>query len=236
MIKELSVIVPAYNEEKVIAQTLEEIASYLRSKGYRFEVLVVDDGSTDSTIARIRPVGERYPEIRLLSQERNAGKGMAVKRGIAEAKMPLCLFIDADNSTSIREWDKFEPLFEQGARVVIASRRVPGADIVHDQPWIRRFLGTGYRVLARGMFGLSVNDFNCGFKAYETKLAKDLYAQVRLLDWAFDVEVFCLLKKKGISVSEVPVRWEHSEKKSNLAPMRAAIKTFSSLLELKKNY
>ena len=236
MKKELSVVIPAYNEEEQIESTVESVTAYFRRKGYKFELLIVNDGSTDSTLERVRGLEKRLPEVRVVDLGKNYGKGYAVKEGMAHAHFAYSLFMDADNATSIREWDKFETFLESGARAVIASRRLPASKIVHPQPMVRRFLGGGYRKLSRSLFGLNVSDLNCGFKAYETALAKKIYSQVRLLDWAFDTEVFCLLKKEGVRIDEVPVTWEHREKKSNLAPFRVGFLTLGSLWRLKRSY
>lgn len=226
---------PAYNEEKAILETLREIARYLIDRAYQFEILVVNDGSADSTAERVRQAASEFPQIRLIDKTPNAGKGEAVKEGIRHASMAYSLFIDADNSTRIAEWEKFERAFDGGAKVVAASRRLRDSNVVYPQPFLRRFLGGGYRVICRSLFGLSVRDFNCGFKAYETPIAKAVYSKVRMNDWTFDLEVFCLLKDEGISVVEVPVRWEHKEKKSNLKPVRTALRSLRSIGEIRKN-
>jgi glycosyltransferase involved in cell wall biosynthesis len=236
MNKEISVIVPAYNEASHIEETVESVVDYFRRKHYKFEVLIVNDGSADSTLERARGLEKRLSEVHVIDLGTNHGKGLAVKEGIGHARYAYSLFLDADNSTHIREWDKFEPFFESGARVVVASRRLPASRIVHEQPPARRVLGGVYRGLCKGFFGLDVSDFNCGFKAYETALAKEIYAKVQMLDWAFDTEVFCLLKEKGIKAEEVPVTWEHRDKPSHLAPFKAGLNTFGSLLRLKKKY
>lgn len=236
MKKEISVIIPAYNEEQRIEDTAESVVSYFRRRRYAFEVLIMNDGSTDSTLDRARSLEERLSELHVIDLGVNQGKGRAVKEGVAHAQFAYCLFMDADNATSIDEWDKFEPFFESGARAVVGSRRLPASRIVRAQPPLRRVLGGFYRGLSRGLFGLTASDFNCGFKAYETALAKELYRRVKLLDWAFDTEVFCLLKKEGVRAEEVPVLWEHREKKSNLAPLKAGLGTLTSLWRLKRLY
>lgn len=234
MKKELSVVVPAYNEEERLEDTTESVVDYFRRRHYKFEVLIVNDGSTDSTLERARGLEKRLAEVHVVDLGSNQGKGMAVKEGIAHARFAYCLFMDADNATRISEWDKFEPHFASGAKAVAASRRLPASAIVHAQPPMRRALGGVYRGLCRGLFGLEVSDLNCGFKAYETPLAKQVFARVKLLDWAFDTEVFCLLKREGVRVEEVPVTWSHAEKASNLAPILAGLRTFGSLLKLQK--
>ena len=236
MEKKLSVIIPAYNEEDRIRATIGEVAGYLSGRGYEFEIIVVDDGSTDGTAREVLSLDGAHPQVRFFHRPQNLGKGETVKEGIGYARLPLCLFMDADNATRIEEWDKFEKEFEKGARVVVASRHLAGSRIVHPQPAIRRYLGAGYRAICRAFFGLRVSDFNCGFKAYETGVAKAVYQKVAMRDWSFDTEVFCLLKRERVAVSEVPVQWEHREKKSNLKPVVTAFKTLRSIIALKIRY
>lgn len=236
MKKEISVILPAFNEEERIEETVSSVVEYFRAKRYVFEVIVVDDGSTDSTRDKALALAARVPEVKPIHFEKNLGKGQAVKAGVRAARYATCLFMDADNATSIREWDKFEPLFASGAKAVVASRRLPGSRIERPQPLTRRVLGGVYRLLCRSSFGLTASDFNCGFKAYETALAKKIYEKVQLSDWAFDTEVFCLLKKERVRVEEVPVAWKHCAKASALAPLRSGFQTLGSLGRLKKIY
>lgn len=229
---ELTVIIPAYNEEERLERTLTEVDAYLASRPYASEILVVDDGSKDRTPEILRTLGERMERLRVLTHPVNSGKGMAVKDGIRQARGRLCLFLDADGSTSIREWDAFERRFAQGARAVIASRHLKGSRIDKPQPWARRVLGGGYRLLCRICFGLSCSDFNCGFKAYETALAQEVYGQVRMLDWTFDVEVMARLRSKGVTVEELPVAWSHYDKRSHIPPFRTAVRMLISLFRL----
>jgi len=232
--KELSVIIPAYNEEAAVGATLKEVAEYLLHRGYEFEIIVISDGSADSTADRVRAVARDIPQIRLIARKENIGKGRTVKEGIGYARFGHCLFMDADNSTTINEWEKFERLFDAGYPVVIASRQLPGSNIIHPQPCIRRFLGGGYRALCRGLFGLDASDFNCGFKAYETAIAKEIYATLQMTDWTFDVEVFCALKARGIRFAEAPVAWTHADKKSAIAPFKTAFASLANVIRLKQ--
>ena len=210
------------------------MAGYLQKKRGKWEVIVVDDGSRDGTAETVEHVARDHPAIRLLRLTQNRGKGEAVKQGVQQARYDVCLFMDADNATKIEEWDKFEGCFDSGFDAVIASRHLPASEILHPQPFARRFLGGGYRFLCRSLFGLSASDLNCGFKAYRTSLAKQVYAENRMNDWTFDIETLCRLKKQGVKFAEVPVSWAHQEKKSGIAPLRAAFKTFGSLWRLKR--
>ncbi|MCG3175890.1 MAG: Polyprenol monophosphomannose synthase [Candidatus Omnitrophica bacterium] len=231
---ELSVIIPAYNEEERLENTLSEVDAYLDTRPYAAEILVIDDGSTDGTPEILRRLSAAMPRLRVMTHRINSGKGLAVKDGIREARGRLCLFLDADGSTPMSEWDAFEKAFAAGARAVIASRHLPGSRIVRPQPPARRILGTGYRNLCKGLFGLRCSDFNCGYKAYETALAKEVYAEVEMLDWTFDVEVMARLRRRGVRVVELPVTWRHCDKRSGLPPVRTAVRMLSSLARLRR--
>lgn len=236
---DLSVVIPAYNEEERVEETVVEVAEYLAAAGVDFEVLVINDGSTDATSEKARRAAARFPQVRLVDRAENLGKGRTVREGIRLASRPYCLFMDADNATSISEWPRFEEAFEKGFRVVVASRHLPESRILHPQPLTRRVLGTGYRWLARRLFGLRCSDFNCGFKAYETALAQEVYSRLTREDWTFDVETFCLLKRMEVPFAEVPVRWSHRDKASAASlwgPFRAAFGSLRSLLKLKTLY
>lgn len=236
MANELSVIIPAYNEEKSISGTLTQVYEYLSAKKYRFEIIVVNDGSMDQTKQKVDEFLQSRKEVRLIDLRQNGGKGTALKKGMATVHHRLVLFMDADNATKISEWDKFERYFNEGVQVVVGSRHLPGARIIYPQPWFRRFMGAGYRILSRFLFGLHVSDFNCGFKAYQTDIAQRIYSQLIMTDWTFDIEVFCLLRKEGIAVSEVPVSWSHVDKTSHKRVLSIAFKSFFSLLRLKRKF
>ncbi len=228
----LSVIIPAYNEEVALAATVGEVVSSLRQRGGEFELIVVDDASRDRTAEVLGRLAAELPEVRRVDFASNRGKGRAVAEGVRLARFPRCLFMDADNSTTIAEWPKFEARFAAGARAVVASRHLPGSSIVVPQPLARRLLGGGYRVLCRWLFSLPLSDFNCGFKAYDTEVARSIYGQTVMSDWTFDVEVLCLLRRAGIEVAEVPVRWEHRDKTSHSAPLLTALRTLRSVARL----
>lgn len=235
--RQLSVIIPAYNEQNYIEGTVREVAAALRERQIEFEVLVVNDGSRDATADIVRSLNLDFPQVRLWEQPENRGKGEAVKEGIRLARYPLCLFMDADNATRISEWGAFEARFQEGYPCVIASRHLRESVIVKPQPWTRRFLGTGYRILCRFLFGIRVSDFNCGFKAYETELARKIFPQVTMRDWTFDVEVFIRLKRLGVRFAEVPVRWtDRKPQDSSIKPWQTAWRSLISLCRLKKAY
>jgi len=228
----ISVVIPAYNEESNISGTLTEVHGYLSGKGLDYEVIVVDDGSTDGTLFRARGFEGNIPGFRVIESSPNRGKGYVLRKAMLRASGDRILFMDADNSTSIKELEKFIPVLDKEADVYIASRRIPGAEV--EVPFIRRVMGTVYIYLAEIILGIRVSDINCGFKIFSRKAAHDVFQEQVMDDWSFDAEVLYLCKKKGYDVKEVPVTWEHKDT-SKVKPFRDAVKSFASLVRIKMN-
>jgi dolichyl-phosphate beta-glucosyltransferase len=202
---ELSVVIPAYNEEKVIAQTLEAVTGYFEQAHVPHEILVVDDGSTDRTAETVARLATRLP-VRLLRGP-HRGKGAAVKLGMLDARGGLVLFTDADLSTPIAEWEKFAPWLRDGYDVVIGSRKVGGAEIRVHQPWLRETLGKGFTWLTNLLLGTSASDITCGFKCFAAPAARRAFALQRLDGWGFDAEILFIARRLGLRIREVPVVW-----------------------------
>ncbi|MDD5583484.1 MAG: glycosyltransferase family 2 protein [Candidatus Omnitrophica bacterium] len=224
---------PAYNEAANIASTLEDIAQYLKNKNYLYEVIVVNDGSNDDTVALARARSSLFPYFTLLEHFPNRGKGYAVKVGVAAAKGDFILFMDADNSTRISQVDGLMSAILDGYDVAIASRRIPGAIIETRQPFYRIILGNVYIVLSKLILGVTVNDYNCGFKLYKKEAATLLFSQLTRSDWSFDSELIYLVFKHGLKIKEVPVRWHDKKKTSKVRPFQDGIKSFVSLIRIR---
>ncbi|MFH1644937.1 MAG: dolichyl-phosphate beta-glucosyltransferase [Candidatus Omnitrophota bacterium] len=225
----LSILIPAYNEEQNISSTLQDIYKYLATKDFTYEILVVDDGSTDKTVELVSPFRNKFQNIEVLKNDKNFGKGYSIKKGMLTAKGELILFMDADNATRIHELDKFLPKAKEGNDVIIASRRIPGAEITSSQPICRIILGNIYILLSKIILGASVNDYNCGFKLYTSKSAKLLFPKLTRNDWSFDSELIYLIKKFKLKLKEVPVKWE-DKRTSKVKPFKDGIKSLVSLI------
>ncbi|MGE3182845.1 MAG: dolichyl-phosphate beta-glucosyltransferase [Phycisphaerae bacterium] len=204
--EQLSVIVPAYNASATIVATLEDVIDWLQSRRIDFEVVVVDDGSTDDTVARIQ---RSFPEVRLLVNERNRGKGYSVRRGMLAAQKAWTLFMDADNSTRIHELEKFAAFAREGAAVIIASRRLPASRIVRQQHRFRQALGRTFPIFARLLALPDIHDTQCGFKLFRRDAAQAIFSRQRVDRFAFDVEVLLLAKRLGYTIQEVPISWDN---------------------------
>jgi len=228
----VSVIIPAFNEERNIQHTLKSVLVYLKGKPYGYEVIVIDDGSSDETYSRSLEFGDN---VKLYRNEKNMGKGGAIKRGIELAIGDYILFMDADNSTDIEEIEKFLPLITSDLDVVIGSRRAKGANVETPEPLIRIVMGWIYYMAASFLLiGKIVSEPNCGFKMYRAEIAKRLFSLLQLNDWVFDVELLYLIKRYNYRIAEVPVRWNHCSD-SKVRPFKDGINSFIGLLKIKCN-
>lgn len=230
----LTIVIPAYNEERSIGNTLEEVAGYLMKKKIPYEVIIVDDGSKDRTVENAGARSNLFNNFKILKNIANKGKGYSVKRGVLSAEGDYILFMDADNSTSIYEFDKFLPYLKDGYDAVIASRRLKSSNVEEPQPFLRAKMGEFYIFLARLILGLKLSDFNCGFKAYNTETTRRIFELQSMNDWSFDVELLFLVNKYGLKIKEVPVKWVHKSG-SKVKPVKDAIISFISILKIRAN-
>jgi dolichyl-phosphate beta-glucosyltransferase len=204
----LSVIVPAYNEEKRLPQTLREIDKYLKKQNYNYEIIAVSGGSTDKTVEVTKNLKPEIKNLEVLELTEKRGKGFCVKQGILKAKGKYRIFTDADNSTSVDQVEKMWPEFEKGFDVVIGSRDIKGAILAVPQPWYRRILGNTFNLLTKIISGIwGIPDTQCGFKGLSERAAKDIFSKAVIDRFAFDVELLTIAKKLGYKIKEVPVTW-----------------------------
>jgi dolichyl-phosphate beta-glucosyltransferase len=203
----LTIVVPAYNEEKRLGLSLETICAYLAARRFVSEIIVVDDGSRDRTAEVARAALEGRVSHRVIRLESNQGKGYAVRTGVLASAGEVIMFTDADLSTPIDELDKFLPRLDEGFDVVIGSRAIPGCDIRVRQARPRQALGSTFNRLVRLFVMKGCRDTQCGFKVFRRKAALDLFTRLQTLGFAFDVEILLLAKKLGYRVAEVPVVW-----------------------------
>lgn len=202
----LSVIIPAYNEAKRLPLALVDIDKHLKKADFSYEIIVVDNNSTDATPAIVKRFSHLIENLKL-TECRIPGKGAAVKKGMFEAKGKIRLFTDADNSTSIDQFNKMIPYFNEGYQAVIGSRDIEGARLVPPQPWHKRIAGNLGNLFIQFMLLPGIWDTQCGFKAFTEEAAEKIFPLIKISRWGFDVEILALAKKFGYKIKEVPVVW-----------------------------
>jgi dolichyl-phosphate beta-glucosyltransferase len=203
----LSIIVPAYNEAERIPQTLFAMDKQLATAPYSYEIFVVNDGSTDNTAGIVRNMTKLIRNLKLIDLRGNVGKGGAVRQGMLLSSGTIRLFTDADNSTSIDQFETMMPFFKDGYEVVIGSRAVRGAKLDPPEPFFRQVVGKGLNLLVQALLLPGIWDTQCGFKAFTEEAAVKVFTPSQIGGWGFDVEVLALAKKFGYRVKEMPVRW-----------------------------
>lgn len=233
----LSVVVPAYNEQERIADSLYRIKEYLRAQPYRSEIIVVDDGSADLTTEVVKTIDIYGQEIHeqspgeLLENIKNVGKGFSIARGLLKARGTIVLFTDADLSTPIEELEKLLPHFDAGHALVIGSRKAADA-VVEKKPLLRRIMSKTLHLLVQALTVPGIQDTQCGFKAYKRETAHRLAILQRIYGFAFDMEHLYIARRLGLSIKEVGVRWEHREG-SKVHPIRDSYRMFRDMLKIR---
>lgn len=206
---DISVVVPAYNEQDRLEPTVRDTVAYFRGRETVVEILVVDDGSRDSTAALVRRLGASFPEVKLIRLPANAGKGYAVRAGVINARGRLVLFADADGATPIAEIERLEAAIAGGADVAIGSRVTRSDGVRVNARFYRRIIGRAFHYLVKTLTVSGFQDTQCGFKLFRGDVAQDLFTRMRMKGFSFDVEVLIMAQRQGYSVSEVGVNWTH---------------------------
>lgn len=227
---ELTIVIPAYNEEKRIKKTLENVLFYLKKKKYEYEIIVVNDGSTDKTKEVVLEFKNKH--IKILDNAENKGKGFSVKQGFLTATKEWILFTDADLSTPIEELDTFFRYNDYD--VIIGSRNMADSLIVVKQPFIRSTLGKIFPFFVRLLVLPSIYDTQCGFKLFKKETAKKIAALQTIDGFCFDVEQLVIAKKLGFSVKEVPISWQNDER-SKIKIIRDTVQMFCDLMRVRWN-
>lgn len=227
----LSVIIPAYNEERRIGKTLAAIRQYLSKQDYDYEVIVSDDGSRDTTIPVVQIIQEGWSQLRYLKVPYNQGKGAVVKRAVLDARGKFLLFTDADNATPIEEIEKLLP-YTKDFQIIFGSRHCPGAKVYISQAWHRILLSRLSNILIRILAVPGVYDTQCGFKLFERNAGKNVFANVTLDRFGFDFEALMIAKRLGYKMKEVGINW-YNDEESKVRTGREAIRTLRDLFKIK---
>lgn len=227
----LTLIIPAYNEEKIISETLKSVLNFLSPKTYTWEVIVVDDGSKDKTSKMVERFNRK--QVYLVKLPENRGKGAAIKAGVKKSRGEFIIFSDADLSVPIENIDKF--LLElRKNNVVIGSRRIKGSKILIHQPWLRESMGRVFTFLTRLILNSKISDFTCGFKGFRREAALDIFGKAKLDRWAYDAEILFLAQKRGDKIAETPIFWKNRED-TRVALGNAVLVSFIDLLRIRLN-
>ena len=231
---DLSIIIPAYNEDSRLPGTLARIASYLASLPLQAEVLVVDDGSSDRTAEVAQSFADRLPGLRVLSNGVNRGKGYSVRHGMLEAHGRVVLFTDADLSAPIEEADKLFAALEQGMDIAIGSRALNRSLITTHESKFREFAGIIFNKIVRLILWLPFVDTQCGFKVFQRERCRIIFEQQRIERFGFDPELLYLARHHGLHTAEIPVRWGHSPA-TKINMLRDSLQMFMDVFIIRLN-
>ncbi len=228
---DLSIVVPAYNEESRIGDTLDFIHAYLQNEEFNSEVIVVSDGSTDETCTVVKEIAATRSYLRLIDLGVNKGKGAAVRTGVLASQGAYVLFTDADNSTPIEEVSKFWEA-KKASDILIGSRYLENSNVVVSQPWYRVMIGRSANFLIQLFLVDGVRDTQCGFKLLNAQAAHDIFSRMKVDGFGFDMELLALAELLGYSILELPVSWYNSAD-SRVRPVKDALRTLGDLITIK---
>jgi dolichyl-phosphate beta-glucosyltransferase len=228
---ELSIVVPAYNEGSRIGKTLVRILDFLRARQWTYEIIVIDDGSSDTTAATTAVFADQ--DVRLISNKTNRGKGYSVRRGVFEAQYSNILMSDADLSTPIEEAEKLIA-HEQQYDVVIGSRALKDSRVEIHQPWHREYGGKLFNLFVRALAVRGIADTQCGFKLFKKEAARAIFSRQTVERWGFDVEALYVARKLGYKIKEVPVVWRN-DSGTKVRFVRDATRMLFDLLKIRWN-
>ncbi len=206
---DLSIVVPAYNEERRLPSTLVDMIDYLDSGNRSYEIIVVDDGSVDGTSDVVHKFERIRPQVRLIRVPKNYGKGHAVRTGVLNAHGRVVLFADADGATPIRELERLESQLVTGTEVVIGSRALSSSDTRVTTRWYRKYLGRIFNFVVNILILPNIADTQCGFKLFSARAAKYLFERQSSDGFSFDVEVLYIARRAGLAIAEVPINWNN---------------------------
>jgi len=229
-----SIVIPAFNESARIPATLREVVACVRRQGWDAEVIVVNDGSTDNTVEVVREFARTAPEVRLLQNPGNRGKGYSVRSGLLQALGEVVMFTDADLSAPMEEAERLFAAIAGGADIAIGSRWLEKGRQTHRQPLYRQFFGRCFNAVTRGVMGLHFADTQCGFKAFTRAAAQTVFQLQTIERWGFDPEILFIALKCGYRVDEVPVSWAHDER-SRMSYLKDGMKMLEEIATIRWN-
>ena len=232
----LSVIVPAFNEKKIISENINKYNNYLKTQNYSYEIIIINDGSYDKTEEIVKKICKQNKNIRTINLLKNHGKGYAVKKGILKAQGNYRLFLDADNSTSIEHLEQVLPLLQKKENIIIGSRNphdIKEAKIILHQPLWKILLGKTGNFLIRMLFKIKIRDTQCGFKIFSKEAVEKIFPQLTINRWLFDLEILILAQKYEFKIKIIPVKWVNSKESS--VGLKGYFTSLKELLKIKYN-
>jgi dolichyl-phosphate beta-glucosyltransferase len=228
----LSIVIPAHNEENRLPETLKQVIRYLEKQPFASEVIVVENGSTDRTSAIAREFAEKNGNVKAIQNDWR-GKGLAIQRGVKEAKGEYVFMCDADLSMPVEEISKFIPPQLNNVDIAIGSREAPGA-VRYNEPYYRHFTGRVFNTLIRLLVLPTLQDTQCGFKCIRADVARDIFRYQTLTGWAFDVELLYIARLHGYQIVEIPIDW-YFNADSKISVLRDSLRMFLDLLLIRRN-
>jgi len=230
----LSVVIPAFNESARIPATLEHVVACIREHRWDAEVIVVDDGSRDNTAQVVLDFAKNAPEVRLMQNPENRGKGFSVRSGILAAFGEVVMFTDADLSAPMEEAERLFKAIADGADIAIGSRWLERGRQTHRQPLYRQVLGRCFNAVTRAVMNLPFADTQCGFKAFTRQAAQTVFQLQTIERWGFDPEILFIALKRGYRVDEVPVSWAH-DARSKVSYLRDGLRMLQDIAIVRWN-
>lgn len=228
----LSIIIPAHNEESRLPRTLEQVFAFLSAQNYSAEVLVVENGSDDRTFDIAREFASRHKSLRVI-QETNRGKGLAVRRGMLEARGEFRFMCDSDLSMSIEQVNQFFPPALNNIDIAIGSREAPGA-VRYDEPSFRHIGGRIINTIIRLLILPGLQDTQCGFKCFSADAAQQVFSRQTLAGWSFDIEILYIARRRKLRVREVPIHWRF-DAHTKLSAVQDALRMLRDIFIIRLN-
>lgn len=229
----ISIVIPAYNEKKRIEGSLAETCAYMNDFGMEYEIIVIDDGSSDGTGRIVERIAKDVRNVRLVRYDKNRGKGHALRTGVLVTKGDFVLVMDADLSTPMDELRKLMPYLSDGEfDIAIGSRALALSDIIKKQPWWRRGMGKTFNKIVKALVIGGFSDTQCGFKLFKGESARSLFGEAKIDRFAYDVEILALATKKEYRIKEVPIRWINSPE-SRVDPVKDSLQMLADLVRIR---